>query len=69
MRVVIGPDQLNVNVHPIAGLLDAAFEYIGSRATVALSGEIFWSTAVAAVEEREITRSPLILESVVMISS
>jgi len=47
MRVVVGLDQLHVDVHPIACLLDTAFEYIGHAQLPRDLGEIFRRTAVA----------------------
>jgi len=29
MRIVVGPDQLHVDVHPVASLLNTALEHIG----------------------------------------
>ena len=47
MRVVVGPDQLHVDVHPIACLLDTAFEHIGHAQLPRDLGQIFRRTAVA----------------------
>ena len=47
MRVIVGLDQLHVDVHAIAGLLNASFEHIGHPQLARDLGQIFRSAAVA----------------------
>src|SRR6516162_8155301 len=47
MRIVVGPDQLHVDVHAIAGLLDTAFEYMAHAQLARDLRQILRRTAVA----------------------
>ena len=47
MRIVVGPDQLHIDVHAIAGLLHTAFEHIGHVQLARDLRQIFRSAAVA----------------------
>src|SRR5215813_9135582 len=47
MRIVVGPDQLHVDVHAIASLLDTAFEYMAHAQLARYLRQIFRRTAVA----------------------
>src|SRR4030095_8259672 len=47
MRIIVGPDQLHVDVHAISGLLHATLEYMAHAQLARDLGQIFRSTAVA----------------------
>ncbi len=47
MRVIVGLDQLHVDVHPVAGLLHAAFEHIAYAQLARDLRQIFRSAAIA----------------------